>query len=511
MDNIVFYSSRVLLSENESNPDSYIAKFIICDFGFNANGVGLNRETIETWMGTLKNKPLVGKIKLRSDGELDFSGHNMTTVTKTDEFGNEYQDVEFLTDAFGTFTDVSIETIDDVEYIVATAEIWKRFNRACEIIKRRVEEGTLHTSWEISVVDSIKKFVSGTTKKVVNTGRFIGHCLLSRDTTPAYQSSGLLEIASSNEDTELSEALSKDFIESFNIKDSTEKEDVDLKKNKVTEVSEEVVNTEENLENPVDTTDTTETVAETDETMVEEANSEETETSTDSVEENTDSVETSALTDRDLRMKLMETCEKKLDTYGWISFHFPMDKTVWFEDYRRESELDYVLFTYEVTENDDITLSEPQKVNLTVSISELNSTIETKNDAIVKASEEIQTLKTQVSELSPYKEKFEEAEQERIASEIAEKKQDLISRYEKSGLITKDEFETSEEIKAYVDAFDEKSLKELVATRYMASLEKETVEISEIKETKQTIPSTSLVDDGVTEDKVSVMKQFLRK
>jgi hypothetical protein len=511
MENIVFYSSKVLLSENESNPDSYIAKFIICDFGFNANGVGLNRDTIETWMDTLKNKPLVGKIKLRSDGELDFSGHNMTVVTKTDDDGNEYQDVEFLTDAFGTFTDVSIETIDGIEYIVATAEIWKRFNRACEIIKRRVEEGTLHTSWEISVVDSIKKLVSGTTKKVVNTGRFIGHCLLSKDTTPAYQSSGLLEIASSNEDTEISEALSKDFIESFNIKNSSEKEDVDLKKDKVTEVSEEVVNTEENLEVPVETTDSAEITTETDEITVEESISEEAEITTDPVEENTDSVETSALTDRDLRMKLMESCEKKLDTYGWIAFHFPMDKTVWFEDYRRESELDYVLFTYEVTENDEITLSEPQNVSLTVNVSELNSTIDTKNDAIVKASEEIQTLKTQISELSPYKEKFEKVEQEKIANEIAEKKQELISKYEKSGLITKEEFETSEEIKAFVDTFNETALKEIVATRYMASKEKEVVEVSEEKETSQVIPSASLVDDGVTEDKVAVMKQFLRK
>lgn len=32
LDNIVLYSSQVYLSEDNSNPDSYIAKFIICDF-----------------------------------------------------------------------------------------------------------------------------------------------------------------------------------------------------------------------------------------------------------------------------------------------------------------------------------------------------------------------------------------------------------------------------------------------------------------------------------------------
>ena len=281
-----------------------------------------------------------------------------------------------------------------------------------------------------------------------------------------------------------------------------------MAKNKVKEVSEEVVELEENLEVSTETIENSET-----EETVTETNSEEAEISTNSVEEeSTENVDTSALTDRDLRMKLMEACEKKLDTYGWIAFHFPLDKLVWFEDYRRESELDYILFTYEVID-DEISLSEPQNVKLTVSVSELNSTIDTKNDAIVKASEEIQSLKTQVIELSQYKEKFEEVEQERIASELAEKKQNLISKYEKSGLITKEEFETSEEIKGYVDSLDEKSLKELVATRYMASLETNTVETSEAKEDKveNVTVSATLVDDEQIHDYKSIMKNYLNK
>ena len=108
MDNIVFYSDQVYLSEN-SNPDSYIAKFIICDFGRNKNGVALDRNTIENWMSTLKNKPLVGKIKMRYDGEYDFTGHNVREVEKVDENGNKYREVEFDTEAFGTFFDVAIE------------------------------------------------------------------------------------------------------------------------------------------------------------------------------------------------------------------------------------------------------------------------------------------------------------------------------------------------------------------------------------------------------------------
>ena len=46
-------------------------------------------------MSTLKNKPLVGKIKMRSDGEFDFSGHNVKVVEKVDENGKRYKDIEF--------------------------------------------------------------------------------------------------------------------------------------------------------------------------------------------------------------------------------------------------------------------------------------------------------------------------------------------------------------------------------------------------------------------------------
>lgn len=212
LDNIVLYSSQVYLSEDNSNPDSYIAKFIICDFGRNKNGVALDRNNIDQWLSTLKNKPLVGKIKLRYDGTYDFTSHNMKKVKKVDEHGNEYYEVEFDTDAFGTFFDVGIETINDIEYIVASCEIWKRFSKACEIIIKRIKEGTLHTSWEISIEESSQGIVDGLMTKIIKVGRFIGHCLLAKDVSPAYDSSGLLEIASTNYDVEFAEALSQDII-----------------------------------------------------------------------------------------------------------------------------------------------------------------------------------------------------------------------------------------------------------------------------------------------------------
>ena len=497
MDNIVFYSDQVYLSEN-SNPDSYIAKFIICDFGRNKNGVALDRNTIENWMSTLKNKPLVGKIKMRYDGEYDFTGHNVREVEKVDENGNKYREVEFDTEAFGTFFDVAIETINDKEYIVASCEIWKRFTKACEIIVNRIQEGSLSTSWEISVEKSTQGIIDGLMTKIIQAGRFIGHCLLGKNVSPAYDSSGLLEIASTNYDMEFAEALSQDILsQGLDIKNEA-KEENNLQSNIETQVA------EENVE----------------ETVVETPVAETTESSTETeVTENKDETEVSQLTEYDLRKKICEACRAKLDKWCWISFHFPVEKEVWLEVDGRESELDFVRMTYTV-ENDTITVSDPEEVKLTVSIADVNTKIaeleaevSTKDEAIIKSGEEIARLKTEISELSPFKEKFEKAEQERIENELKEKKETIISSITKSGLITREEIETSEELKGYVENLDEKSLKAVLADRYIASLSENNTEVSETKtEVETETASTNL--DGLEDEQLdvkSIMKNYFGK
>ena len=496
MDNIVFYSDQVYLSEN-SNPDSYIAKFIICDFGRNKNGVALDRNTIENWMSTLKNKPLVGKIKMRYDGEYDFTGHNVREVEKVDENGNKYREVEFDTEAFGTFFDVAIETINDKEYIVASCEIWKRFTKACEIIVNRIQEGSLSTSWEISVEKSTQGIIDGLMTKIIQAGRFIGHCLLGKNVSPAYDSSGLLEIASTNYDMEFAEALSQDILSQGLDKENEAKEENNLQSNIETQVA------EENVE----------------ETVVETPVAETTESSTETeVTENKDETEVSQLTEYDLRKKICEACRAKLDKWCWISFHFPVEKEVWLEVDGRESELDFVRMTYTV-ENDTITVSDPENVKLTVSIAEVNTKIaeleaevSTKDEAIIKSGEEIARLKTEISELSPFKEKFEKAEQERIENELKEKKETIISSITKSGLITREEIEASEELKGYVENLDEKSLKAVLADRYIASLSENNTEVSETKtEVETETASTNL--DGLEDEQLdvkSIMKSYFK-
>ena len=528
MDHITLYSSQVYLAEDNSNPDSYIAKSIICDFGRNKNGVSLNRDGIEDWLATLKNKPLVGKIKMKYDGTYDFTGHNVKLVNKVDEYGNEYQEVEFDTDAFGTFFDVSIETIDAQEVIVASCEIWKRFTKACEIIVSRIKDGTLHTSWEIAIEKSHQGIVDGLMTKIIDVGRFIGHCLLGKQVSPAYDSSGLLEIASTNYDVEFAEALSRDIIsQGLDIKNK-EKEDDTLETNKDIEKSNEeieasVEDTETSNETDISNDITEDTSTKTDESSKDIDDDKETDDD-DKIEDEEDgeckkkkasaSTETSALTSSDLRRKLSEECRKKLGDWCYVAYLFPEEKEVWCE-YDGNSELDYLKFTYSV-QNDEVTVSEPEKVTLTISVKDVNTTISEyektiseKDDLIVKASAEITSLKSENAELSQYKQKFTEMEQAKMAAELAQKKEELISSVIKSGQITREEIEASEELQNYVNELDKKSLMAIIGERLSASVSNETNSDVETSTVKDAHVSTNLNNEDT--DAVSIMRRFLNK
>ena len=525
MEHITLYSSQVYLAEDNSNPDSYIAKFIICDFGRNKNGVALDRNGIEDWLSTLKNKPLVGKIKMKYDGTYDFTGHNVKMVEKIDSDGNKYQEVEFDTDAFGTFFDVSIETINNQEVIVASCEIWKRFTKACEIIVSRIKDGTLHTSWEIAIEKYHQGIVDGLMTKIVDLGRFIGHCLLGKQVAPAYDSSGLLEIASANYDVEFAEALSQDIIsQGLDIKNQEKEENILKKDENITLSSDEnvdgVTTTEEVSTNESVETESvseTENVDNTEDTS-EEKDEKDVEEDEDEKETSSET-ETSALTEWDLRMKISYACRGKVRDWCWVAYMFPEDHVVWCTYDDAESELDYLKFTYSV-ENDEVSVSEPEKVRLTVVpakinevVSDYEKTIAEKDELIVKASSEITELKAQNTELSQYKEKFTQMEQEKAEAELAQKKEDLIASVVKSGQITREEIESSEELKSYVDTLDKKSLMSIVGERLTASMNEKPEKEIETSETKEDIHVSSNLnnEDDEVVDYSSVMRNFLRK
>lgn len=416
MDKLSFLTRNVELATAQDT-GNLIAKFVLCDFSVNGNGVTINRENAENWIATLVNQPVVGRIGYSGD----FTGHNMRVGEVVGADGQKRKEVMFDTEAIGTFTSVAIETIDNDECIVGSAEIWSRYPLVCELIKKRVAEGTLHTSWEIKVTES---HMSGDTK-VIDNGCFTALCVLGKNVTPAYDVSRMLEVAESYEDAEFSEALSKD------ISENTSKEDTQMDIEK--EMPEEVI-------------------------------------------------ETSAMTMRDLRNRVEEAiCKAGHDCC--VEYIFPEEHIALVKCYRcgRGSELQFEQFAYTV-EDDTVTIvGDPIAVELVASPLQINKLVAEKDDALSEAASRIAELNSTIAELQPYKDEADRLAAEKEAAEIAERVSALRAYAAKSGLIT-DEEVASGEICNMINELNEAGVKQIIAERFMESLQNKTVEVSEKKE-----------------------------
>lgn len=443
-----FYSRNICCSEITEHPDHYLAKFVICDFSVNGNQVALNRDTIESWMSTLVGNPLVGKLVVAPKGELDFSGHNMKVVTRKDDDGNEYKTAEFDTDAFGSFQSVGIEKIDDTDFIVASCKIWKRYPKACATILRRIESGTLNTSWEIDVLKAHKGIVGGRMAKIIDDGVFTAHCLLGANVEPAYKCSKLLEVAETDFGLELANAYIEDTKEISNI-ESNEKEAKNLKLNKDKETQ------TAQVENPTETEP---------ETGTEPAGEPEPESTT----------ETSSLTDRDLYMKLEDAVSKISSDY-YMTDVFPEDHTIWCKKWGYTNELDYIMFPYTV-EGDEVSLGEPQNITLTVSISDVNTKIAELNNTIASLNTELQSAKEEVASLTPYKDQAEKEEAEKAAAELAQKKEDLRQYAISSNMITEAEVSEGGNYASLIEDLNETGIKSVIAERCVEAAKKASAE-----------------------------------
>lgn len=474
-----FYSRNICCSEITEHPDHYLAKFVICDFSVNGNQVALNRETIERWMSTLVGNPLVGKLVVAPKGELDFSGHNMKVVTRKDADGNEYKTAEFDTDAFGSFQSVGIEKIDDTDFIVASCKIWKRYPKACATILRRIESGTLNTSWEIDVLKAHKGIVGGRMAKIIDDGVFTAHCLLGANVEPAYKCSKLLEVAETDFGLELANAYIEDTKEISNI-ESNEKEAKNLKLNKDKETQtaqvENPTETEQAEQTATESTTEPTTPAEPDVQTSEEGGETppptEPETSTEPAgePEPESTTETSSLTGRDLYMKLEDAVSKISSDY-YMTDTFPEDHTIWCKKWGYMNELDYIMFPYTV-EGDEVSLGEPQNITLTVSVSQVNTKIDELNKTVASLNTELQSAKDEIAELTPYKEQAEKAAAEKAEAELAQKKENLRQYAISSKMITEAELTGEGEFASMIENLDEAGINGVIASRCVEAAKK---------------------------------------
>ena len=516
-----FYSRNICCSEITEHPDHYLAKFVICDFSVNGNQVALNRDTIESWMSTLVGNPLVGKLVVAPKGELDFSGHNMKVVTRKDSEGNEYKTAEFDTDAFGCFQSVGIEKIDDTDFIVASCKIWKRYPKACATILRRIESGTLNTSWEIDVLKAHKGIVGGRMAKIIDDGVFTAHCLLGANVEPAYKCSKLLEVAETDFGLELANAYIEDTKEISNI-ESNEKEakNLELNKDKETQTAQvEPTEPEQAEQTPVSESETAPATEPTTPAEPDVQTSEEggetpppTEPETGTEPAGDPAPATSSLTARDLYMKLADAVFQVGSDY-YMTDMFPEEHTIWCKKYGRMNDLDYVMFSYTV-EGNEVSLSEPQNITLTVSVSQVNTKIAELNSTIASLNTELQSVKEEVASLTPYKDQAEKEEAEKAAAELAQKKEDLRQYAISSKMITEAEVSEGGDYASLIENLDETGIKSVIAERCVEAAKKapsekkiETSEVHKPESIKLNLNETKY--DANASDVKSIMRKVI--
>lgn len=430
--NVILDSNyKIQISQIENELDCLNVKFIICDFGVNKNLFGLTRETIDNWMSTLIHKPVVGKIGKNKDKEDDFTSHNAKRQYRTID-GKLRSFLKFDTDAFGTFYDVSIEEIDGVEHIVATAKIWKRFEKACEIIQDRFDKNEpLATSWEISILKSHTEMINEEEVTWIDDGVFLGHALLSKYVSPAYDSSKMINVAEEDKN-EFTEAIMDD----LNILNKNEGGIIGM------------------------------------------AN-----------EEGMD-IEVSALTVNDIRVKIKKAVDGMMDKYFWVMKIYPYDFKAILEIDNWDSENEdgcYKEVKYEVS-GDNVTIKsitdvemvfqpkseietqisqakEEVKTEYETKLSEKDSSIVDLGKTIQSQKETIENNKKTIEELNVIKSELDEIKAEKLKEEnkqkIEEKKQEVLS----TKLFTEKDLEKNTELSQAIAELDNGKIDHIIAQK----------------------------------------------
>lgn len=495
-----------------SESDTYIELTNrLCYYGEpNLNDVELPIDGAEEKAQTLVNSPVVAKYKIINKKD-DLGGHEAF-------YDPIDKEVKFGTETVGTHVSVEIKD-DEVEIkgvkktlpcLFATSRIWKRNKNIVKAVRRLFAEGKLHTSWEVCANEY--SFHDGI--KTLTDYFFESNCLLGSTTAPAYPCAETLSLSSMQESQLiLAEAVAADFNEEENMakndKETSGVEEIVKTENEVLADEKEQVLEVESASKTDTTEDNKEVVAQDD---TQDCKSEENKEQSETKEAETElpKVEQSALTDFDLRKKLNRACRDKFDDWCWVSKVFPVEQVCWCE-YDGETECDYLLFSYEIVD-DDVVVGEPERVRLTVSIAEVNDAISQRDESLLKANETIQQLQSEVDELKPYKDEVEKAEQEKAEQELNDKREKLASYAIKSGHISKQETEEDEVISKMIAELDEQGIKSIIADRFMSSLEIERAECESkhlTSEKQDEITTTNFLNDSDEIKGVSVVSIYL--
>lgn len=518
MDTILLSSKPIEISEYKTYKEAVFLISVLDEWDL--NGRMITKDAGEKYHKTIIGFPIVAKlIRDRYGNPIDFRGHEMKII-KNEDGSTEYI---FDTQPIGSVLDSWIEKrevsgyVGEKDCIMIKCKLWTdRFPEYFEVLDKLWADNNVKSSWELTV-ERCRNTIKG---KIIEAFSFLGNTLLGSDIDGAVPGAGAYEYAQLESNDNLSNelllasALSNDCtqISDINIE---QKEEINLKKSTQEVAEEEVIDTptETSEEKVEETTPVADEVSE-DENSECKDKKEKSETDDDNKDDEDDNSdekddkEISELTERDLRSKINEEVGKVVK-WGWVCYMFPADSYVLVKDDDASSELEYLKFTYTVAD-DVVTLGEPETVKLVVSVAEINTRIAEKDDAIIKANEEIQTLKAENETLISYKERCEKEDAEKAENEIAEKQNSLKKYALDSKQITKAELET-DEFKTIISELDETKLKSIVADRVVASLTKKVskVETLEVEVSEKPKANIDVVEDVA--DYRSAIKSFLGK
>lgn len=431
MENILISSKPIEISEHKNYK---LATFLISVLDeWNENGVLIPKEIGEKYYETIVGFPVVAKLIVDADNNpVDFRGHEISI-----QKGN----YRFNTIPIGSVLKSYIEEREVEGYegkkscIMIQAKLWtSRFPEYFEVLDTLWNENNVSSSWEISV----EKSESVLRGKILKAFSFIGNCILGRDVEGAVRGAGMIEYAEFNDnsdDIKLAKALSSDCI-GKEVKEM-EKENVEAAVSEKEIVEEEIIF--EKSENDNSAGD----------------------------------IDVSAMTIEDFEKKICKWLREneREYVYGWIYHIFVDEKYFLTHNYKMDS-LEFYKFTYDIVDNEVVINEVPEKVTLVVDIVNVNSTIASKDEEIIKANSEIENLKSEVTELLGIKSKYDSLISEKAEIEKAEKIKNLKEKAVSSGYISEKEIETSEEISDIISSLNEAKLNSIIVDRILSNKKK---------------------------------------
>lgn len=502
--NIIKIQGKIEIAEEDfyDNDKPYIeltTRLCYLDYA-NLNGISLSSKADEECFASIVDMPIVAKMNLFENG---FKGHEVSLNNDgTLNFGTSMYGTNFEYYIKDDEVDIPNVGIKTVPCYFAKSKVFKRFPKVIKIIKNYMEGDGLYSSWELSGIE----YNEEKGYKEYTKFRMLANALIGVE--PAYgKNSKTLQVASKEDifEKELSEALKQDII---NISKNNENNKGNKGGCKMSEKNN----------------------------------------------------EQSALNTTDLYRKLWDVLNPK----GWDSNPFysiwelyPNECKVICRDYSSESEDELIVFSYSIDNEDNITLGEKkirklsellsEKMNVNISmnlddtakllsqkeitIKDLESQISEKDselkkeeedkekvqselsekvESITKLGEKVTELEKQVSELTPFKDEHDKSQAEKEAQELSEKQNKLKEYATKGDYITKEELESSEEIKKMIDEVDEKGIKALIAERVIKKLETSTEDNETNTETSTLKKDLNNIDDTIEVSAIETFKSVFK-